>query len=96
MQNIIKTNGISNLAVSLKSFRQRLNLVATKIVETKKSASAKVEVAAKPQEVKAEPAVAPVAKPAEKPQERVAAQPAARTNPANGQNGYQNRQNMYF
>ena len=96
MQNIIKTNGISNLAVSLKSFRQRLNLVATKIVETKKSASAKVEVAAKPQEVKAEPAVAPVAKPAEKPQERVAAQPAARTNPANGQNGYQNRQNGNF
>ena len=99
MQNIIKTNGISNLAVSLKSFRQRLNLVATKIVETKKSAPAKVEVAVKPQEVKAEPTVVPVAKPAEKPQERVVPaqnQNQARTNSANGQNGYQNRQNGNF
>ncbi len=44
MQNIIKTNGISNLAVNLKAFKQKLNLVGAKIVETKKATAQKAEV----------------------------------------------------
>jgi len=88
MQNIIKTNGISNLAVNLKSFRQRLNLVASKIVETKKAVSAKqaeAEQAKVKVEVKAEPVKVEKA-PAEKPAQK----------PVPAQNGYQNRQNSNF
>ena len=46
MQNLIKTNGISSLAVNLKAFRQRLSSVATKIVDAKKKFEPKVEVKA--------------------------------------------------
>ena len=42
MQNLIKANSISSLAMDLKSFKQRLSLLGTKIVEIKKS-TAKVE-----------------------------------------------------
>ena len=55
MQNLIKSNGIGNLAASLKSFRQKLNIVGAKIVEVKKSAETKAVVkpsAPEPQEVK--------------------------------------------
>ena len=36
LQNIIKTNGISKLAMGVKSFKQRLSLVSTKITDAKK------------------------------------------------------------
>ena len=45
LQNIIKTNGISKLAMGVKSFKQRLSLIGTKITDTKKKTEiAKVEV----------------------------------------------------
>lgn len=53
LQNIIKTNGISKLAMGLKSFRQRLGLVSTKIVDAKKKAEETKKVETKPAEVKA-------------------------------------------
>ena len=48
LQNIIKTNGISKLAMGVKSFKQRLSLVGTKITDAKKKAgeTKKVEVKA--------------------------------------------------
>ena len=38
LQNIIKTNGISKLAMGVKSLRQRLSLVSAKIADSKKKA----------------------------------------------------------
>ncbi len=70
VQNLIKTNGISNLAVSLKGFRQKLNSVGTKIVELKKSHEAKTVNEAKVAVSEAKPKetpVAPVAKAQEQP-----------------------------
>ena len=98
MQDIIKNEKISDLAVNLKSFRQRLNLVATKIIDIKKNAVTKeAESVVKPKEVKAEPVVAvQPEKPVQQPQERAPQQAPAnanvRANVSNGQNGYQNRQ----
>ena len=97
MQNLIKTNGIPNLAASLKSFRQKLNAVGAKIVEVKKSAESKTTVKApvvsEPKEVKVEqPAKveAPVQQKAEPVQKPVREQQNARGSFAGG-NGYQNR-----
>ena len=70
VQNLIKTNGISNLAVSLKEFRQKLNSVGTKIVELKKNNEAKTATETKVavSEVKPKEAPAtPVAKTPEQP-----------------------------
>ncbi|MBR7172493.1 MAG: translation initiation factor IF-2 [Clostridia bacterium] len=101
MQNLIKSNSVSNLAGELKSFKQRLSVVGGKILEIKK-ANEKAEVKAPAKtEVKEtapveEPAKAP-AKPAEQParQERPQqmARPAAQAQgqrPQYGNNGYQN------
>ena len=62
MQNLIKTNSISALAMDLKSFKQRLSLVGTKILDIKKKV-AKVEEkpveVQKPVEVKTQKPAAP-------------------------------------
>ena len=93
LQNIIKTNGISKLAMGVKSLKQRLSLISSKIAETKKkSEEPKVEV--KPVEKKAE------AKPVEV--EKTASKPAVQSNQAQQQPkkqvfdnkaAYQNKQN---
>ena len=57
LQNIIKTNGISKLAMGVKSFKQRLSLVGTKITDAKKKAGETKNVEVKP--VEPAPAVAP-------------------------------------
>ena len=41
LQNIIKSNGISKLAMGVKSFRQRLGSVGEKIIEAKKASAVK-------------------------------------------------------
>ncbi len=66
MQNIIRTNGISNLAMDLKTTRQKLSGLASKLENIKKSAS-KPEVSVEkpaPVEVKA-PVIEKSSKPAE-------------------------------
>ena len=99
MQNLIKTNGIGNLAANLKSFRQKLNSVGAKIVEVKKSAEAKTTVKApvvsEPKEVKVEPVKVetPVQQKAEPVQKPVREQQNPRGSFA-GNNGYQNRTNQ--
>ena len=57
LQNIIKTNGISKLAMGVKSFKQRLSLVGTKMTDAKKKAGETKKVEIKP--VEPAPAVAP-------------------------------------
>ena len=65
LQNIIKTNGISKLAMGVKSFKQRLSLVGTKITDAKKKSGEPKKVEVKPVEpapvvetkVEAKPAV---------------------------------------
>ena len=59
VQNLIKTNGISNLAVSLKGFKQKLNSVGTKIVELKKNNEAKTATETKVAVSEAKPKEAP-------------------------------------
>ena len=100
MQNLIKSNGISNLAVSLKSFRQRLSSVGTKIVEEKKKLDVKSQPAKEP--VKAvEPKVEQVAAPKVQTQVSKAAAPKEQSAPQHranmsGQNNYQGRQQGGF
>ena len=73
LQNIIKTKGISKLAMGVSSFRQRLSVVGTKIAETKNKAGEVKKVEVKPVEqvqvveTKAAPKVV-VQKPEEKPE----------------------------
>ena len=56
LQNIIKTNGISKLAMGVKSFKQRLSLVGSKISETKRKTEESKKVESKPVDlVKKEP-----------------------------------------
>ena len=73
LQNIIKTNGISKLAMGLKSLKQRLSLVSAKIADAKKKTedAKKLEVKAVEEKPKADEAVQaksvePTAAPAEK------------------------------
>ena len=89
MQNLIKSNGISNLAVNLKSFRQRLSSVGAKIVEAKKNLEVKSKEVKEPvkevvKEVKVEPVVQEAPKPVQKTQAPVAEQKQARA-------GFENR-----
>jgi len=70
LQNIIKSNGISKLAMGVKSFRQRLASVGEKITNAKKASAVKVApapVVAAPK-VEAKPVVAKTEAPAVKPQ----------------------------
>ena len=104
MQNLIKSNSVSSLASDLKSFRQRLSAVGTKILDIKKnSEKAKVVEVEKPAApvapVSAEPKVA---KEQPKPVENTArvqqtARPVSNAQrPANNQNyqGGYNRNNQ--
>ena len=89
LQNIIKTNGISKLAMGVKSLRQRLSLVSTKIADVKKKAEAakKVEVKAVEPPKAAEPVQAKPAaieKPIATPEKKVV---------LDNKTIYQNRQN---
>ncbi len=52
LQNIIKTNGLSKLAMGVKSFKQRLSLVSSKLSETRKNAEDAKKAVQKPVEVK--------------------------------------------
>ena len=52
LQNIVKANGISKLSMALKSFKQRLGFVSTKITEIKKKSEEPKKVESKPVEVK--------------------------------------------
>ena len=80
LQNIIKTNGISKLAMGVKSFKQRLSLVGTKITDAKKKAGETKKV-----EVKAvEPAPVVEAKVEPKPvAQKVEAKPEIQQRPQN-------------
>ena len=91
LQNIIKTNGISKLAMGVKSFKQRLSLVGTKITDAKKKSGEPKKVEVKPVEpapvvetkVEANPAVQKVSE-------------AKPETPNKTQNqGYQNRQGQF-
>ena len=93
LQNIIKTNGISKLAMGVKSLRQRLSSIGTKIVESKKKleeikkSEAKVvevkQTVVEPQEVKPQVSVS-----AEKPVAQADKKPVL-----DNKTIYQNRQN---
>lgn len=84
MQNLIKSNGISNLAANVKSFKQRLLEVGAKIAENKKKSAPAAE--AKPQVSTAkveEKVTTPVSQPVSAPAKTQAPQQNVR------QNGYQ-------
>ena len=75
MQNLIKSNSVSNLASDLKSFRQRLSVVGGKILEIKKN-NQKVEVKEPAKvEVKVSAPAEPIQKPAAKPEQKEQARP---------------------
>ena len=105
MQNLIKSNAIHSFASSVKTFRQRLNTIGAKIVESKKARDAKVVETPKVQEtpvvaeVKAEPVVA-VQKTAEPVQQKPAVQQQKPQQPTQNVRGnfaaQQNRQNSGF
>ena len=106
LQNIIKTNGISKLAMGLKSLRQRLSSVGAKIVESKKKVEEVKKAEAKAVETKPVVAEVPQANVAsEKPEAATEKKPvldnktiyqnrqnAQRQNYENRQGGYQSRQ----
>ena len=99
MQNLMKSNSVSSLASDLKSFRQRLSVVGTKIVEFKKNnEKLAVKEPAKPV-VKVEAPVVEVPKAVQKPEvkEQPRAQVNARPNAQGQRNGYNggNFQNGY-
>ena len=105
LQNIIKSNGISKLAMGVKSFRQRLSSVGEKITEAKKAAAVKtapapVVVAPKPEP---KPVVEQKTPVAAKPQaenygdkQAVRKQGFDNRNGYNGGQGYQGRQGGNF
>lgn len=95
LQNIIRTNGISKLAMGVKSLKQRLSLVSTKISDVKKKVEetkkvetkpAEVKPKEQPVEVKVEKQPTPVSKPADMQQRKPA---------FDGKQNYQNRQNGF-
>ena len=95
LQNIIKTNGISKLAMGVKSLKQRLSVVSAKIADVKKKADVKpVE---KPVEVKpvATKTVAPEQQPATKTVEQKPAETAKKHVFENKAIYQQNRQNSF-
>ena len=80
LQNIIKSNGISKLAMGVKSFRQRLGSVGEKIIEAKKASAAKQA-----------PVVSAPAKVEEKAAEKQAPVVSAAKSPAQTENTIQTR-----
>ena len=108
LQNIIKTNGISKLAMGVKSLKQRLSSISAKIVDAKKKqeeakkAEAKaVEVKAKVETVEPKPASVATEKPVQSAEKKVVLdnktiyqnrQNAQRQNFENRQGGFNNRQ----
>ena len=94
LQNIIKTNGISKLAMGVKSLRQRLGAVGAKIADVKKTVQEPKKAEPKPVEAKAQE------KPGETNIEKTAVQEKSAETPAKkpafeNKQAYQNRQNGF-
>lgn len=94
LQNIIKTNGISKLAMGVKSLRQRLGAVGAKIADVKKTVQEPKKTEPKPVEAK------PQEKPGETNIEKTAVQEKSAETPAKkpafeNKQAYQNKQNGF-
>ena len=93
LQNIIKTNGISKLAMGLKSLRQRLSSIGAKIVESKKKAEEGKKLEVKVAEDKPKVVEIPEAKPQVTTSSEKPAMTAEKKPVLDNKAIYQNRQN---